>query len=75
MLRWFEKRLDPFPPEPPEQPPDSLVAFCLHYTRGAWPWLLLTTSLMAAIALVEVWLFGFLGSIVDWLSVRLLIMI
>ncbi|MBA3980534.1 MAG: multidrug ABC transporter ATP-binding protein [Alcanivorax sp.] len=68
MLRWFEKRLDPFPPEPPEQPPDSLVAFCLHYTRGAWPWLLLTTSLMAAIALVEVWLFGFLGSIVDWLA-------
>src|SRR3546814_8171678 len=35
MLRWFESRLDPFPPDPPAQPPASLYAFCRHYTRGA----------------------------------------
>lgn len=68
MLRWFEKRLDPFPPGEPVRPPNTLVAFCLHYTRGAWPWLIVSTVLMAAIALIEVWMFSFLGSIVDWLS-------
>ncbi|GHB12654.1 ABC transporter ATP-binding protein [Salinicola rhizosphaerae] len=70
MFRWFENRLDPFPPEEPQQPPGSLVAFCLHYTRGAWPYLLTATVLMALIAGVEVWMFGFLGNIVDWLSAQ-----
>src|SRR5690606_19174285 len=32
MFRWFERRLDPFPPEPPRQPPRGLWAFCRHYT-------------------------------------------
>ncbi|MEC9482814.1 MAG: ABC transporter ATP-binding protein [Halomonas sp.] len=68
MFRWFENRLDPFPPEEPGRPPDTLVAFCLHYTRGAWPYLALSALLMAAIAITEVWIFGFLGNIVDWLS-------
>ena len=27
------------PPEEPVEPPSTLVAFCLHYTKGAWPWL------------------------------------
>ncbi|WP_251975980.1 ABC transporter ATP-binding protein [Salinicola avicenniae] len=70
MFRWFEQRLDPFPPQEPVRPPDSLVAFCLHYTRGAWPYLLGATVLMALIAGVEVWMFGFLGNIVDWLSAQ-----
>ena len=39
MFRWFERRLDPFPPEEPVEPPKTLVAFCLHYTRGAWPYI------------------------------------
>src|SRR5690606_20874086 len=46
----------------------TLLAFCVHYTRGAWPWIGLDALLVAAIAVTEVWLFGFLGSIVDWLS-------
>ena len=37
MFRWFEKRLDPFPTAEPVEPPRTLVAFCLHYTRGSWP--------------------------------------
>ena len=68
MFAWFEKRLNPFPPEEPVEPPRTLVAFCLHYTRGAWPWLVPSAILTALIAATEVWMFSFLGNIVDWLS-------
>ena len=68
MFAWFEKRLDPFPAEEPVEPPKTLVAFCLHYTRGAWHYILVDAVLVAAIAIAEVWMFGFLGRIVDWLS-------
>ena len=68
MFRWFETRLDPFPPQEPVEPPSTLVGFCLHYTKGAWQWLVPSAILMAAIALTEVWMFSFLGNIVDWLS-------
>ena len=70
MFRWFEKRLNPFPPEEPVEPPKTLVAFCLHYTRGVWPYIIIDALLVAAIAIAEVWMFGFLGRIVDWLSVQ-----
>ncbi|ESY88740.1 multidrug ABC transporter ATP-binding protein [Mesorhizobium sp. LNHC220B00] len=68
MFSWFERRLDPFPVAEPVEPPRTLVAFCLHYTRGAWPYILVDAVLVAAIAIAEVWMFGFLGRIVDWLS-------
>jgi ATP-binding cassette, subfamily B, multidrug efflux pump len=70
LFQWFEKRLDPFPAEEPVEPPKTLVGFCLHYTRGAWPYITLDAILVAAIALAEVWMFGFLGRIVDWLSAQ-----
>jgi ATP-binding cassette subfamily B multidrug efflux pump len=44
------------------------LAFCLHYSHGAKKWLAAMTILGAAIALLEISLFGFMGSIVDWLS-------
>jgi ATP-binding cassette, subfamily B, multidrug efflux pump len=68
MFRWFETRLDPFPPEEPVEPPRTLIAFCLFYTRGAWRFIAVTAVLTTAIAIAEVTLFGFLGSVVDWLS-------
>jgi ATP-binding cassette subfamily B multidrug efflux pump len=70
MFRWFESRLDPFPPQEPVEPPKTLVAFCVHYTRGAWPYIIVDALLVAAIAFTEVWMFGFLGRIVDWLSAQ-----
>jgi len=70
MFRWFENRLDPFPAAEPVEPPKTLVAFCLHYTRGAWLYIAAAGLLITAIALAEVWMFGFLGSIVDWLSAQ-----
>jgi ATP-binding cassette subfamily B multidrug efflux pump len=70
MFAWFERRLNPFPPEEPEVPPRTLVGFCLHYTRGAWPYIIVNAVLVAIIALTEVWMFSFLGSIVDWLAAQ-----
>ena len=68
MFRWFEKRLDPFPQEEPVEPPKTLVAFCLHYTKGSWPYIAIAALFNSAIAIAEVGMFGFLGNIVDWLS-------
>lgn len=68
MFKWFENQLKPYPEETPREPPRGLVAFCLYYTRGAWPWLLGMAFFTTLIAVIEVSLFAFLGNIVDWLS-------
>ena len=68
MFRWFEKRLNPFPDVEPAQPPKGFFAFCYHFTKGSEKYLIAVAVLMALIAVTEVWLFGFLGSIVDWLA-------
>lgn len=70
MFRWFEQRLNPFPSDEPQEPPRTLLAFCLYFTRGSWLYLIIAAVLMAGIAITEVWLFSFLGNIVDWLSVQ-----
>ncbi|MCG7534783.1 ABC transporter ATP-binding protein [Pseudoalteromonas sp. OOF1S-7] len=68
MLKFFERFTDPFPAQPATQPPQSLLAFCRFYTKGMeWPLLLM--SLTAAIlATFEVMLFGFMGTLVDWMQ-------
>ena len=68
MFFWFEDRLNPFPNEEPTQPPQGLVAFCWHYAKPAGPWLFLMSAITALISIGEVYLFGFLGNIVDWLA-------
>ncbi len=68
MFTWFEKRLDPYPQSEPVEPPKGLLAFCLHYSHGAKRWLAAMTILGATIAILEIMLFGFMGSIVDWLG-------
>jgi len=68
MLRWFEKRLDPYPTDDPVEPPKGLVAFCLHYSHGAKKWLALMAFAAAAVALGEIVVFGFIGDVVNWLA-------
>ncbi|MEL7448480.1 MAG: ABC transporter ATP-binding protein [Pseudomonadota bacterium] len=68
MFSFFEKLLEPFPPEEPARPPATLLAFCRHYTRGVWRYILAMSALVTVFAVTEVVLFGFLGSIVDWLA-------
>ncbi|NDE01424.1 MAG: ABC transporter ATP-binding protein [Gammaproteobacteria bacterium] len=68
LFSWIESLVDPFPPEPPAVPPRGLVEFCWHYTKPFWPLLLAATVLSASIALLEVFLFAFLGDLVDLLA-------
>lgn len=68
MFSWFERRLNPYPADQPTLPPEGLFAFCWHYTKPTWPWLLLLGSCSLAIAVAEVLLYQFLGNIVDWLA-------
>ena len=68
MFAWFERRIEPYPSREAQRPPSRLIAFCWHYSRDAVPWLLLMAFLTAVIAIGEVYLFGFLGDIVNWLS-------
>src|SRR5690554_2980307 len=68
IMRWFERRLDPYPVAEPTEPPKGLVAFCLHYSHGAKKWLALMAVMAALIAAGEILLFGFVGSVVDWLA-------
>ncbi|AUZ55501.1 multidrug ABC transporter ATP-binding protein [Stenotrophomonas acidaminiphila] len=68
MFRWFESRLDPFPSDPPAQPPRGLYAFCRHYTRGAEKWLVLMALTTAGIAVAELALYAYVGALVDRLG-------
>lgn len=68
MFSYFEKLLNPYPPEIPENPPATLLAFCIHYTKGVWPWIFMMALLVTVVASTEVLLFGFLGNIIDWLT-------
>ena len=70
LFKKFESWLEPFPAEEPQEPPRMLIAFCLHYTRGAWPAIAAMAVLTSLIAIIEVMLFGFLGNVVDWLSTQ-----
>ncbi|MCV2886382.1 ABC transporter ATP-binding protein/permease [Aestuariibacter sp. AA17] len=70
MFSFFEKLTNPFPAQHPAQPPKSLLAFCLHYSKGMWPAIISVSMLGACIAILEVSLFGYLGQLVDWFSER-----
>src|SRR5690606_31206421 len=68
LYRGFASRLDPFPADPPRQPPRSLYAFGRHCPRGAEPWLLLMAFTTAGIAIAELALYAYVGSLVDRLG-------
>ncbi len=68
MFTWFEKRIEPFPSQIEGTPPSDMVGFCWFYVKDAWPWLVMMAALAALIAVGEVFLFGFLGQLVDWLA-------
>ena len=68
FFTWLESLVDPFPPEQPEMPPQGFLAFCWYYTKPFWPLLLVATLLSAVIAFLEVYLFAYLGQLVDLLT-------
>jgi len=68
MFRWFETRIAAFPDEVPVRPPESLLAFYLHFAKPVWPVfaLLLVAGLLGS--LIEVALLAFVGSLVDMMK-------
>ena len=70
MFSWFENLIQPFPKTQLTQPPQGVFAFCAHYSKGVWPVLFCISILSAAVAIMEVALFGYLGQMVDWFSTR-----
>ena len=68
MLRLFEERLDPFPPDEAPPPPTGLMRFLWACTRGARGYILAFALLSASVSIYEAWLFSFLGQVVDLLS-------
>lgn len=70
MFGFFERRINPFPPDHPTEPPKGLYQFCRHYTRGIEPYLVLMAVLTTGLAISEALLYGILGQMVDWLTER-----
>ncbi|MFS1873924.1 ABC transporter ATP-binding protein [Enterovibrio norvegicus] len=68
IYKLFERVTAAFPQSQTEQPPNSLLAFCRHYTKGFERPLIAMSILTALIAVAEVSLFGFMGQMVDWLT-------
>ncbi len=68
MFSYFESLINPYPSEVPKQPPNTLTSFFWHYTKSCWKILALMTFTVVVFSIVEVYLFAFLGNIIDWLS-------
>lgn len=68
MLNLFESLVHPYPDEAPRTPPRTLLAFLWAGTQGLRPYIVAMAVLTALIGIFEALLFGFLGSLVDWLS-------
>ena len=70
MFNFFEKIVPALNDAEPQQPPNTLLAFCLHYTNGYKAPLVVMTILTSLLAILEVQLFGFMGQLVDWLITK-----
>lgn len=68
IFHWLESACDPFPAEQPDKPPATFIGFVVHYAQPFWPLLLASSLFAAAVALIEVYLFAFVGDLVDWLA-------
>jgi ATP-binding cassette subfamily B multidrug efflux pump len=65
IFRWFESLIDAFKEPVDSMPPATVGRFYVFYLRQVWPVFAAATVVGLGVALVEVSLFGFIGSIVD----------
>jgi len=65
IFRWFESLIDAFKEPVDSMPPKSVWRFYVFYLRQVWPVFGAALVVGFGVALVEVSLFGFVGSIVD----------
>lgn len=70
MFSWLENRIDEFRLPEDAKPPSGLWAFYWHFTRQVfWPWIAIVMVVGCVAALIEVYLFVFVGELVDLLKV------
>ncbi|HET6554862.1 MAG TPA: ABC transporter ATP-binding protein [Dyella sp.] len=65
MFRWFESLIDAFKEPVDGMPPQSVWRFYVFYLRQVWPVFVAALVVGFGVAIVEVSLFGFIGSVVD----------
>ena len=65
IFRWFESLIDAFKEPADGMPPTSVWRFYAFYLRQVWPVFAAAVVLGFIVAIIEVSLFGFIGSIVD----------
>ncbi len=68
FFTWLENYVDSFPMQQAEKPAPTLFAFAFHYTKPFLPLLIASIVFSTMIALIEVYLFAFIGNLVDLLS-------
>ena len=68
MFRFFENWTDPFRRHDELMPPPTLLAFYWRYTRQVWPGLAALLVAGLIVALIEVAMYNYVGSIVDLLQ-------
>lgn len=68
MFTFFERLIDPYAVGPGGQPPDRLTAFYWYFLRQVWPSFAAVMIVGFFVALIEVSIFRYIGSIVDYLN-------
>jgi ATP-binding cassette subfamily B multidrug efflux pump len=68
IFSWLESRTDSFPPDRPTKPSPTLLGFIWHYSLPFAGLIVSASVLATAIAIIEVYLFAFVGRLVDWLA-------
>ena len=68
MFSWLETRIDEFRLPKDVKPPEGLWAFYWHFTRQVWPWLVVIMAFGLVVALIEVYLYVFIGKLIDLLK-------
>jgi ATP-binding cassette subfamily B multidrug efflux pump len=68
VYAFFEKLVDPYPAADPGEPPRGFWRFVYFYSRPLVPWLIVLACLTAALSIVEITFFSFIGDLVDWLA-------
>ena len=68
IFKWFESGIEPFTPEDPVRPPDTMWAFYWHFVKPVWRWFAVLMAIGLVGSLIELALYAFVGRIVDMMK-------
>jgi ATP-binding cassette, subfamily B, multidrug efflux pump len=68
IFKWLESRVEAFPQNQPEKPAPSVRGFIWYYSKPFLPLLIAGFVLAIAIAIIEVRVFAYVGTLVDVLG-------